>query len=256
MVHIPGHVPQTGLIGSEQALQGGLEGALSALQQGVDTGRQDLGQFARFGSQANKLQAQFSGAAGPQQQQSAFQGFVSSPGQQFLRDQQEQALTRNAAAVGGLGGGNVRTALQDQAFGRAQTDFGNQFARLGEVANRGFQAQGTRAGLAAQGGQAAGNLAFGTGQALAGGRTRAGEQIAGNLSGTTSALANLLSGAGQASATSSGNLAQLLANIAAGQGGQISGLGGTPGIQQTSGNTQGLGQLAEGAGTLLSFFGS
>ena len=54
----------------------------------------------------------------------------------------------NAAALGGLGGGNVRTALQEQAFGRAQTDYENQLGRLA-----GLSAQGL---TAAQGGLQAG----------------------------------------------------------------------------------------------------
>lgn len=72
-----------------------------------------------------------------EQQQQAFAAFAESPGQQFLRNQQERALLRNSAAIGGLGGGNVRTALQQQAFGRAQTDYANQFNRLGSLSGAG-----------------------------------------------------------------------------------------------------------------------
>lgn len=210
MVHIPGHIPPTGLIGAEQSLQ----------------------PFAQPGLQAAQVLSARAGALGAPAQQQAIQDFASSPGQQFLRDQQEQALTRNASAIGGLGGGNVRTALQEQAFGRAQTDFGNQQQTLAQIAGGGLTAA----------------------RDIGGFRTRAGEQIAGNLQGTTSALAALLSGAGQTSATGTSNLATILQNIAAGQGGQISGLGNVPGIQQTEGNIGGLGTLAAGLGTAGSFF--
>ena len=47
-----------------------------------------------------------------EQQQQAFAAFSESPGQRFLRDRQEKALLRNAASIGGLRGGNVRTAQQ------------------------------------------------------------------------------------------------------------------------------------------------
>ncbi len=72
-----------------------------------------------------------------EQQQAAFARFADSPGQQFLRDQQERSLLRNTAAIGGLGGGNVRTALQTQAFGRAQTDYQNQLNRLAALSGTG-----------------------------------------------------------------------------------------------------------------------
>ncbi len=62
------------------------------------------------------------GAYGNEAQQGAIDNMIMSPGQQFLRDEQEQALLRNSAAIGGLGGGRVRSALQEQAFGRAATN--------------------------------------------------------------------------------------------------------------------------------------
>lgn len=268
--------PQTGLVGSEQALQSALSGALTGLEQGVNLGRSDLSPFAQQGAGAATLQGALAGASGPEAQRQAFAEFTASPGQQFLRDQAERSLLRNQAAVGGLGGGNVRSALQEQAIGLAQQDFGNQFNRLGQVAGQGLQAAGQQAQLAGQGGQTAANLAFNTGQALSSGRTRAGEQIAGQIGGTTSALANLasqqgsgisdllgtaggnlanlLSGAGQAQGQSQTDLAALLANIATTQGSQIAGLPGVPGVQTSSGALGGLGQLAGGIGGLIGAF--
>lgn len=69
---------------------------------------------------------------------------------------------RNQAAIGGLGGGNVRSALQQQAAGFAQQDLQNQISRLGSVAGQGQQAQQNIAGLGAQ---TAGQIAQLTGQA-------------------------------------------------------------------------------------------
>lgn len=204
------NIPQTGLIGAEAALD----------------------PFTRKGTNAFNVLAAQSGGQGAVKQQRAFDSFASSPGQQFLRDQQEEAILRNASAVGGLGGGNVLSELQNEAFGRAQTDLGNQQDLLAQLATGGLTAS----------------------RDVSGARTRAGEQIASNLSGTTSSLANLLSGAGTASSASTSNLAQILANIAAGQGSQISSLGGIPGVQQTGGNIEGAGQLASGFGAILDFF--
>ena len=94
-------VPQTGLIGSEQALQGGLQGALSAVGRGADIAGGVLQPFAGGGAQAFQQQAALSGAAGPQAQQEAFASFQASPGQAFLREQGEQ---RGKQAAGGGGG--------------------------------------------------------------------------------------------------------------------------------------------------------
>lgn len=273
----PPQAPPTGLIGAELAQRGGLQGALAGLTQGIGQGRTDVQPFAQAGRGAIDLQAALSGAGGIPAQQQAFAQFQESPGQQFLRDRAEQALLRNQAAIGGLGGGNVRSALQEQAIGLAQQDFGNQFARLGQVSGQGLQAAGLQAGLAGQGGQTAADLAFRTGQSLAGGRTRAGEQIAGRVGETTSALANLISqqgagvsdvlggatgnlanllaGAGAGQAASQTELARLLANIAAMQGSQAGGLPGIPRVTATESGLTGLGQLASGIGTAATAFG-
>jgi hypothetical protein len=93
--------------------------------------------FQAAGVSALEQQQALTGLAGGEAQQQALEGVASSPGQQFLRDQQERALLRNASAIGGLGGGNVRTALQQQAFGRAQTDIANQFNRLSSISGAG-----------------------------------------------------------------------------------------------------------------------
>lgn len=91
-----------------------------------------------------------------EQQAQAFAQLQESPGQRFLRERQQKALLRNQSAIGGLGGGNVRTALQEQAAGFAQQDLQNQFGRLGQLAGQG-QAAGTSIGQF--GAQTAGNIA-------------------------------------------------------------------------------------------------
>lgn len=303
-------VPPTGLIGSEQALQGGLAGALAGLQQGqtgintqlsqarsgvlgqINQGVGGLQPFVRPGQQAQDRQAALSGALGPAAQQAAFATFMESPGQAFLRERGDLAVTRNAAALGGLGGGRVQQELQRQGIGLAAQDFSNSFGRLGQVADRGLGAAGAIGSLRGQGagilgqigqtgasllgqlGSQAGGFAFDTGRLLSSGRTRAGEQIAGQVGGTTSALSNLiqqqgiglsglfdqsggnlaalLQGAGTGIANDQNAQAALLAQIAQGSAGAAAGLPGLPGTQQTGGILGGLGQLAAGAGGLIS----
>lgn len=253
-----GRAPQTGLIGSEQALTGGLQGATDATLAGAglarddiykagQTAQQQLGQgreqtvdaalfanqmaqqglaggradvinaalqaqqmgaaplqgFLGAGQQASQLQAAQSGALGPQAQAQAFANFQESPGQAFLREQAERGTTRNAAAIGGLGGGRVRQELQRQAMGLAQQDFGNQFDRLGALSNVGLQAGSQISGLTGQlGSNLLGQLGSLAGQ---------GANITGNLGGQ---VMNQLGGSQQLGANLTGQQGQALGNIA------------------------------------------
>jgi len=106
-------------------------------QQQANLGRLDP--YATAGTSASNERSALLGLSGAEAQQAAMGRFTESPGQAFLRERQERTLLRNSAAIGGLGGGNVRTKLQEQAFGRAQTDYDNQLARLGAVAGQGMQ---------------------------------------------------------------------------------------------------------------------
>lgn len=126
-----------------------------------------------FGGQRDKIQSQidalgsFSPGNAQEQQQAAFNALNQSPGQQFLRDRAQKNLLRNASAIGGLGGGNVRSALVQQGVGFAQQDLQNQFGRLGQLAGQGQNAATT---IGQFGQQTSGNI----GNALiAGGNARA-----------------------------------------------------------------------------------
>lgn len=93
--------------------------------------------------------SEFLGLRGAEAEQAAISGFTESPGQAFLRDRQERALLRNEAAIGGLGGGNVRTALQEEAFGRAATQLGERKSRLANVASGGLTQVARQGGIGA-----------------------------------------------------------------------------------------------------------
>jgi hypothetical protein len=312
MAMSPQMLPQTGLIGSEQAIQAGLGGGLSALQQGYGRGRSDiistmgvagnaleapvsaLNALINPGTQAGQQQAALSGALGSDAQRAAYASFNDSPGQQFLREQGERAVLRNASAVGGLGGGRVLQELQRQGMGLAQQDLENQFNRLGQVTSTGLNALGQRvniagqqAGIASQlggqlgtmgmqSGQSAADLIYGTGQQMASGRTRAGEQIAGNVQQTSTGIAdllrqqgtdlstlvgqgsgnvaNLMQAAAQAQASGNTELATLLANIATGSATQRVNLPSLPGTQTNPGILGGIGQAAQGLGAAYTAF--
>lgn len=280
--------PLTGLIGSEQALQGGLGAATSSLLTGALTGRGDiqrqltaglsdlqratqaasrvtspsvaaarinqqagsgafergvggLEQFVDPGVQAQQRQAALSGALGAEAQAQAFADFQESPGQKFLRDRAEQSLLRSSAAIGGLGGGNVRSALQEQAIGLAAQDLDRQFGRLGQVTGQGLAAQQAASGLLGQQGatqaqlasqqaqlqqqaanqsaalraqaqQAAQNRAAQLASQAFSGRLSAGGQLADIATGTGRNVAQLQSGIAQTVASGRQRAGELLAN--------------------------------------------
>ena len=242
---IPGDTPATGLTGYEQAMgQGfdaGMEGYLGGKQDAIQmllnayrgsvnpvTGERVMGSrdfdiqetnraadamrgYSQGGAEAQQLQAALTGALGPDAQAQAIANFQESPGQKYLREQTERGVLRNAASVGGLGGGNVLKALQANAAGLASQDFQNQFNRLSNVADRGMTASGTMAdlfsnlgsrqaqmrnqmgtniaGVAERYGQRAGDLGFNTGTLLGANRQRVGDRIADNIAATSGAVA-------------------------------------------------------------------
>jgi len=256
--YAPMQTPQTGLTGVNNALSvntsvrqpAGTGGLIDynrnlAMQQGQN-GINSLNGYVQPGLQANQLQAALSGTLGQQAQQQAYNNFQSSPGQQWLQQQAERGVLRNSAAIGGLGGGNVRQELQRQAMGMAQQDFQNQFNNAGMVADRGMQGANLQNNLynmmgnaaTSAGAQHAGvmgaqigasastaSAAMAAQTALARDKAQyafqAGQDIANNYGSTTSALAQLAAQQGQGIAginsAYTGNLAQLLAGGGANQ---------------------------------------
>jgi hypothetical protein len=240
--------PAYGLTGANQAINDARFGNAIALG-GYAGGTVPQGQ------QAGSLQAAYSGAMGAPAQQQAFANFTASPGQEWLRQQAEQGTLRNAAAIGGLGGGNVRQELQRQAMGLAQQDFQNQFNNLGTVADRGYQASNSLANYNTQLQGAGAGYAYGAGQDIANNRAATTSALNSLYGDYTSNLANMLTGAGGAQATSNQSLAALLANLATGSQSNYVGASQLPGVSQSAGSLGGIGNLLGGAGALATGMG-
>jgi hypothetical protein len=100
----------------------------------------NLQPFQQAGTAAIGAQQDLLGLNGEEAQSTAFLNMENSPGQQFLRDRAQKNLLRNSSAIGGLGGGRVRSALVEQGVGFAQQDLQNQFGRLGQLAGQGQNA--------------------------------------------------------------------------------------------------------------------
>lgn len=102
-----------------------------------DISQENMAPWLEAGTGALGLQQDFLGLSGSEAQQTAYDNYTMSPGQEFLRARGEKAITRNAAAIGGLGGGGVRSALNQQGIGFAAQDFGNYYNRLAGVSGTG-----------------------------------------------------------------------------------------------------------------------
>ena len=207
------------------------------------------------GHQAGSLQAAYSGAMGAPAQQQAFANFTASPGQEWLRQQAEQGTLRNAAAIGGLGGGNVQQELQRQAMGLAQQDFQNQFNNLGTVADRGYNASNALANYNTQLQGAGAGYAYGAGQDIANNRAATTSSLSNLYGGYVGNLSSLFSGAGTSQANSNQSLASLLANLATGSQSNFVGASQLPVVSQQAGNLGGIGDLLGGAGSLAKNMG-
>lgn len=232
----------------------GLDAGLTALRQGVETGRGDItsaseGAIGRYdpysqaGQGALEREAALSGAMGPEAQAQAFASYSESPGQAYAREQQEKALIRNEAALGGLGGGNVRTALQEQASGIASQNYQRDLENLRSLAGRGQQAAGAQAGIGMQAGQDLAQLAYGGGQAELGAQQ-----------GAASQLAQLAAQSGMTQGQIQQLLGQNISDVYGQTGANISGLrygAGQDIASQLSGTGQQLAQLQMGQGTAL-----
>lgn len=167
------------------------------------------------GESASQLQAAFSGLMGEDAQRQAYSSFNESPGTDWLRKKQEEARLRTFARLGG-GLGNqasVMSALAADEFGRSQTDFQNQYARLNEISGRGENAAANIAGIRSNLGSNLGNLSTGEASALAGliGTRAAGAQstmqnLADLFRGEGTAIANAYMGTGSEQAQLAQNL--------------------------------------------------
>ncbi len=208
-------VPVTGVLGAQEAITQGTQQALGTLGAGVGQARQDVA----AGLTGLEGQASLAGLRGTQAQRQAFANFQSSPGQQFLQEQAERATTRQAAATGGLTGGNVLKELQRQAVGLASQDIGAQFQRGQQVLGTQQQSAQQLANLSAQGGQLGANLISGATGQLGEQRFAAGQQLAQAATGTAANLANLQQQLGQGISGITGQGFTNLANLLSGTGG-------------------------------------
>lgn len=142
-----------------ESTKSGARTAAGATTEGVQAGiaQQDkqferlnalLAPFVEAGPGALQGQQDILGLGGPEAQQLAIQGIEDSPQFGALVQQSEEALLQNAAATGGVRGGNLESALQRNRPNILNDLIERQFSRLGNISQLG---QASAAGVGAGG---------------------------------------------------------------------------------------------------------
>ena len=278
---------QYGLSGAEGAVNTGLQAALQSVDTGISQGAgqlnqgmnsanstlsdaqaraqrnidrvmgratNNLQQYQTGGGNAAQLQADLTGANGQAAQQAAMQTYQQSPGMQYALQQAEKAITRNAAATGGLGGGNMLQALQANAVGMAQQDYNNYFNQVGQTAGQGIQANQIGANLAGNqaqlgssldqnmSGQMAGNQ-MNTAGAIGGMYNQGGNNAANLFTNAAGSLGNMRYNTGVNIGNMTNNTANQMGQMTAQQGANMSNILGT-GAQNTANLQNASGQFS------------
>ena len=198
-----------GLKGSEQALKGTTAGSIDVLDAVNRAGRQDINPYAIAGQDALRTQRALAGLDGQEAFDAAYQ---ESPQMKFLREQGERAALRNAAATGGLGGGNVLKELTRYNTGLASQDLQNQIANINQLSGRGFNAATQMANMNLNTGLPAANAINTLGINLATGRTDAATKLANQYGDASNRLANILGAQGLNISNLVGNTASSINN--------------------------------------------
>jgi len=218
-------------------LQTGFGNADTMLTQGYNQAQSTLQPTATQGNQSSALQAALSGAMGPEAQAQAYANYQESPGQAFLRNQQEQSLLRNEAALGGglSSSGRVMSALQEQAAGRAMTDFDTNFNRLSQISGRGDQANQSIANLQAGLGASRSGIQQQLAQLLSGLSSAQGQGVAGLQSEGSMNMANLNQSTASQIAQALQNQGVTSGNAIIGQGSEQAQLAQNLGVARSTG---------------------
>jgi hypothetical protein len=148
----------------------------------ITAGNEALGplrQYQSTGLEAMGGQRDLIGMNGEEAQQAAIQGLSNGPEMAAYAQQGEAALMQNAAATGGLRGGNTQAALAQFRPSLLNSMISQQYDRLGGLTSLGANTS---------------SMLYQTGQTAAAGQASAGMQVAGQVG---SALSQYSQGVGQ-----------------------------------------------------------
>lgn len=131
--------------------------------------------YVTAGTGALAEQQAIVGLSGEQEQQDAISGFEQSPLFQSLTQQGESAILQNAAATGGLRGGDIQGALSQYRPQLLNQLVEQQYGRLAGITNVGQASAAQQASSGLQTGTNVANLLAQQGAATAGGQIAQGQ---------------------------------------------------------------------------------
>lgn len=123
------------------------QATLSESQAAQQAAQAGFAPYTGAGQAALQQQQALAGLLGPEAQQQAISMVESSPQYQAMLQQGETAILQNAAATGGLRGGNVQAALAQFRPQLLSSLIEQQYGRLGGLSAAGLQAAGQGAQL-------------------------------------------------------------------------------------------------------------
>ena len=143
------------------------DAAIDEQRRQFDYTQQQLNPYIQAGVGALGQQQNLMGLNGTSAQQTAINNLQNSPFLQSMYKQAENALLQNAAATGGLRGGNIQGALADNRMNMLNTAYTNQLQNLGNIITTGQNSATNSASSAMNMANNIGNLYGNTGQAQA-----------------------------------------------------------------------------------------
>lgn len=173
------------------------DAAVAEQQRQFDAMKELLAPYVAAGEPAIQQMGVLAGLGTPSEQKAAISAIEQSPLFQAQVRQGEEALLQQAAATGGLRGGNVQAALAQYRPTMLQQAIENQYSKLAGLGQIG---QASAAGQAAQGIQSAsniGNILAQSGQAQAQAALASGAATAnmwGNIAGSIGTVAGMSKG--------------------------------------------------------------
>lgn len=208
----------SGLFGGGSAATDAASIQAQATQAGIGEQRRqfditqgNLDPFLQAGTGALQTQQALLGQLGPEAAAAAQAQFMAAPGQQAAQERAQKNLLQNAAATGGLGGANTRTALVQQGVDFSNLQFGDFQNRLAGLSGTG---QTAATNLGQLGGQTASNI---SGLLQAGGQAQASGILGAQQA--NAGLAGQVLGTGLGAAAGGGLFGSTAAGLFGGSGG-------------------------------------
>lgn len=135
-----------------------------------------LSPYVKTGTSSLTAQADLLGLSGAPQQQAAIAGIQNSPYFQAVSQQGENAILQNAAATGGLRGGNTQAALAQFRPQLLNQLIQQQYSNLGGLTQLGQASAAGQANAGLQSASNIGSLLQQQGAAIAGGQIASGSK--------------------------------------------------------------------------------